>query len=60
MQVRQASFEQWWEPFTLSVGPAGAYLASLAPDRRAVLREPWEDEIAAAITEFRSQAQPGS
>ena len=30
VQVRQASFEQWWEPFTLSVGPAGAYLASLA------------------------------
>ena len=39
VRVRQASFEQWWEPFTLGVGPAGAYLASLAPDRRAALRE---------------------
>ena len=37
--VRQASFEQWWEPFTLGVGPAGAYLASLAPDGQAALRE---------------------
>jgi SAM-dependent methyltransferase len=37
--VRHASFEQWWEPFTLGVGPAGAYVASLAPDRRVALRE---------------------
>jgi SAM-dependent methyltransferase len=39
VRVRQASFEQWWEPFTLGVGPAGAYVASLTPERRAVLRE---------------------
>jgi SAM-dependent methyltransferase len=39
VRVRQASFEQWWEPFTLGVGPAGAYLASLPPDGQAALRE---------------------
>lgn len=39
VRVRHASFEQWWEPFTLGVGPAGAYVASLSPDRRAELRE---------------------
>ena len=39
VRVRQASFEQWWQPFTLGVGPAGAYLASLAPDDQAALRE---------------------
>jgi SAM-dependent methyltransferase len=39
VRVRQASFEQWWEPFTLGVGPAGAYLAALAPAGRAALRE---------------------
>ena len=39
VRVRQASFAHWWEPFTLGVGPAGAYVASLAPDRRAALRE---------------------
>jgi SAM-dependent methyltransferase len=39
VRVRQASFEQWWEPFTLGVGPAGAYVASLAPERRDALRE---------------------
>lgn len=39
VRVRQASFEQWWEPFTLGVGPAGAYVASLTPERQAGLRE---------------------
>jgi len=39
VRVRHAGFEQWWEPFTLGVGPAGAYVAALAPDRRSELRE---------------------
>lgn len=33
------SFEDWWRPFTLAVGPAGVYLAGLDPDRRTELRE---------------------
>ena len=39
VRVRHATFDEYWEPFTLGVGPAGAYAASLDPDRRAVLRE---------------------
>jgi SAM-dependent methyltransferase len=39
VRVRHASFEQWWEPFTFGVGPAGAYVASLAGEHRAALRE---------------------
>ena len=31
-------FEEWWEPYTLGVGPAGAHLASLDPPRRELLR----------------------
>src|ERR1039458_7595562 len=38
VRVRHASFEQWWEPFTLGVGPAGAYVASLAEEHRTALR----------------------
>ena len=34
-----ASFEEWWEPFTLGVGPAGQYVAGLGEDARAALRE---------------------
>ena len=39
VRVRQASFGEWWEPFTLGVGPAGAYVASLPADGQVALRE---------------------
>jgi SAM-dependent methyltransferase len=39
VQVRQPSFEQWWEPFTLGVGPAGSYVTSLTAEQRTALRE---------------------
>jgi SAM-dependent methyltransferase len=39
LSVEHASFEEWWEPYTLGVGPAGALTASLDPERRARLRE---------------------
>jgi SAM-dependent methyltransferase len=39
VQVGHATFDEWWEPFTLGVGPAGAYVASLDGERRAALRE---------------------
>lgn len=35
---RFATFEEWWEPFTLGVGPAGAYVAKLDEPGRAALR----------------------
>jgi SAM-dependent methyltransferase len=34
-------FEEWWAPFTEGVGPAGVYVAGLAPERR--------DRLAAAL-----------
>jgi hypothetical protein len=37
--VEHASFEVWWKPFTLGVGPAGALVASLDDDGRARLVE---------------------
>jgi SAM-dependent methyltransferase len=37
--VHHPSFEDWWEPFTLGVGPGGSYVASLAPSRVDRLRE---------------------
>jgi SAM-dependent methyltransferase len=39
VRVRQADFESWWEPFTLGVGPAGAYVAGLDDAGRTALRE---------------------
>ena len=37
--VQHPSFEDWWEPFTLGVGPAGAYTASLDSAQQEQLRE---------------------
>jgi SAM-dependent methyltransferase len=39
VEVEHPTFEQWWEPYTLGVGPAGAYVAGLAPDAREELRQ---------------------
>jgi SAM-dependent methyltransferase len=33
-----ASFEEWWDPFTLGVGTAGGYLATVGNDQRAAIR----------------------
>jgi SAM-dependent methyltransferase len=39
VRVEHASFEEWWEPFTLGVGPAGAYVAQLDAGAGVELRE---------------------
>ena len=39
VEVEHPTFDDWWEPFTLGVGPAGWYFASLDPNRQAQLRE---------------------
>jgi SAM-dependent methyltransferase len=39
VDVEHPSFEEWWEPFTLGVGPSGSYAAGLDPERQARLRE---------------------
>lgn len=36
--VRFATFADWWEPFTLGVGPAGAYVSQLDQARREALQ----------------------
>jgi SAM-dependent methyltransferase len=38
VRVEHPSFEDWWEPFTLGVGPAGRHTAGLDPGRQAQLR----------------------
>ena len=37
--VNFETFDEWWEPFTLGVGPAGGYLARLDPTRQSQLRD---------------------
>ena len=37
--VHHASFDAWWDPFMLGVGPGGAYLTGLAEERQVEVRE---------------------
>lgn len=39
VEVANPSFDDWWEPYTFGVGPAGAYVSSLSPAERDRLRE---------------------
>lgn len=41
LEVERAfdGFDDWWEPFTGGVGPAGGYVAGLDHDRRTMLRD---------------------
>jgi ubiquinone/menaquinone biosynthesis C-methylase UbiE len=56
--VEPVDFDDWWEPFTLGVGPAGAYLGGLAPDAREALREACRREFSDA-PEARAWAARG-
>ena len=38
-KIEHPTFEDWWEPFTGGVGPAGAYVASLDAQAREALRD---------------------
>lgn len=50
------TFEDWWDPFTLGVGPAGAYVAQLDPTDRAELLECCRQQLPEAPFTLSAQA----
>jgi SAM-dependent methyltransferase len=46
--VEHQSFDEWWEPFELGVGPAGAFVGALDEVRQAELRELCRELLPAA------------
>jgi SAM-dependent methyltransferase len=56
VRVCHASFDDWWERFTLGVGPAGTYVTSLTPERRTALREQCRRLLPAAAIEVTAVA----
>ena len=44
-RVEHATFDEWWEPYTLGVGPAGGYVAGLDERERAALRAACREEL---------------
>ncbi len=61
IRVEHQSFEDWWEPFTLGVGPAGAYVAGLDETRRVQLRDLCRERLPSApfVLEARAWAARG-
>jgi ubiquinone/menaquinone biosynthesis C-methylase UbiE len=45
VSVEHATFEEWWEPFTLGVGPAGVYVTSLDSALQGELRERCKERL---------------
>ena len=48
ISAEHQSFEEWWQPYTLGVGPAGAYVTGLDEAQRTALRELCRSELPAA------------
>ena len=56
VRVRYASFDEWWEPYTMGVGPAGAYVAKLSPERGAALQQQARQLLPAGPIEITATA----
>lgn len=56
VSVEHPSFDDWWEPYTLGVGPAGSYAAGLDAIGQAALRERCRDLLPAAPFVLTSRA----
>jgi SAM-dependent methyltransferase len=56
VRVRYASFDDWWEPYTLGVGPAGAYVAKLPAGQRSALQDQCRRRLPAGPIEITAVA----
>ncbi|HEY7618133.1 MAG TPA: class I SAM-dependent methyltransferase [Solirubrobacteraceae bacterium] len=54
--VVHPTFEEWWEPYTLGVGPAGAHVAALGAEQQARLRERCREALPDAPFAITAQA----
>lgn len=56
VRTKLASFEDWWEPYTFGVGPAGAYVARLDEHGREALRSRCEQRLPSGPFEVSAAA----
>jgi SAM-dependent methyltransferase len=48
VSVQHPTFDDWWEPYALGVGPVGTYVAGLEPEGRERLRDACQVKLGAA------------
>ncbi len=56
VRVMHPSFEDWWEPYTFGVGPAGDHVAALDDAAREALRQRCADLLPPAPFETSATA----
>ncbi len=56
VHVRYDTFDEWWEPYTFGVGPAGTYVAGLDDDDRERLRVRCEEMLSPVPFEVTASA----
>ena len=56
VRVAHPTFDDWWAPYLLGVGPAGEYAASLMPQHRVELREHCRELLPAEPFELTAAA----
>ena len=56
VSVEHPTFEDWWEPYTLGVGPAGDYFTGLGEEGRTQLRRLCQERLPEAPFEVRARA----
>ena len=56
VRVRSATFADWWEPFTLGVGPAGAYVSQLDKPKNDLLQKRCAELLPPAPFEIAASA----
>lgn len=64
VSVEHSTFDEWWEPYTLGVGPAGRYVAGLTAERRDELRRRCREELSdgpfvLTFQAWSARGQPG-
>jgi SAM-dependent methyltransferase len=62
--LEHSTFDEWWEPYTRGVGPAGRYVAGLTPERRDELRQRCRAELSdgpfvLSFQAWAARGQPG-
>jgi SAM-dependent methyltransferase len=60
VDVEHSTFDEWWEPFTLGVGPAGEYYQQLAPEQQHALEQRLREQLGEPVAlESRAWAARG-
>jgi SAM-dependent methyltransferase len=54
--VAHDAFEDWWEPYTFGVGPAGAFVARLDPSARERVRDACREQLGDGPFKIAAQA----